>query len=132
MTQTVRVWDGISISHVPKKEAAKLVKEDKAQNIEQFHGFDHFKFRKDFTGYQTRELRADAPPPPVVPAVKETAGEAEAQVVIDPVTDGAGDAETIANPIKWEDYKTKAKEDLSLQRITKAQVQAWMVQKGIS
>lgn len=54
------IWDGESFRQVSDEEAARLIKEDKAQG-EAEHGFSHFKYRHQFTGYVTREMRAEAP-----------------------------------------------------------------------
>ena len=54
------VWDGLAYRTVPEAEARKLVKQDKAQICPV--GGTEMKFRKQFTGYKTRELRADPTP----------------------------------------------------------------------
>ncbi len=43
----------------------------------------------------------------------------------------AQETETPA-PLKWEDYKAKAKEELGLTRIKQSHVEKWMKDKGIS
>jgi len=54
------IWDGVAYRQVSPEEAAKLVKEDKAQDCsERMLSATELKFRRDFKGYQTREVRAD-------------------------------------------------------------------------
>ena len=60
------IWDGEDFVKVTKKEARRLVKEDKAQDLtEGFIGGAELKFRHEFTGYTTREIRAEVQPVPV-------------------------------------------------------------------
>lgn len=74
------IWDGISARAVSPEEAKELVEKDMAQNLTTSTLAGHqFKRRKDFTGYKTRELRADEPgqqatpePPPQELASEET------------------------------------------------------------
>lgn len=54
----VTIWDGEEFHHVPRKEAEALVKADKAQILSDglVDGLS-MKYRHEFTGYKTRELR---------------------------------------------------------------------------
>ena len=98
---SVMIWDGLQFSHVSKEEAERLVKEDKAEICV---GGD-LKYRHQFTGYMTRELRAD----PVVEVV---------EAAPPPAPD-------------WEDYKDEAKKALGLKRIGKEKVLEWMAENGL-
>ena len=66
--KVVTIWDGIQYRQVSPEEAARLVKKDMAQICPV--GGTEMKFRKQFTGYQTREVRADAPAVPTPPRLK--------------------------------------------------------------
>jgi hypothetical protein len=60
------IWDGLAYRQVSHAEAEKLEKEDKCQNLSgKMHSATELKFRKDFTGYLTREVRAKVIPPSV-------------------------------------------------------------------
>jgi hypothetical protein len=63
------LWNGNEFFVATDEEAKKLIAEDKAED-ESMHGNSHFRYRHQFTGYQTREMRAEAPTPEVeeVPA----------------------------------------------------------------
>lgn len=69
----VTTWDGEEFAQMDEKEARKLEKEDKVQILSDgfVSGLD-LKYRHEFTGYQTREMRAAAPANPK-PAKKKTA-----------------------------------------------------------
>ncbi len=60
------IWDGNEFRHVKDQEAKKLEAEDKAQilNTGVVDGAT-LKYRHQFTGYKTRELRAETNPAPV-------------------------------------------------------------------
>ena len=59
------IWDGVAYRQVSPEEAARLVKEDKAQDCsERMLSATELKFRRDFKGYQTREVRAEPTPEP--------------------------------------------------------------------
>ena len=68
--RVVTIWDGLAYRHATQEEAERLVREDKAQ-ICPVDG-TRMKFRKQFTGYMTREMRA-APAPVEAPVVKAKA-----------------------------------------------------------
>ena len=55
----VSIWTGDEFLMVSEKEAEELVKNDKAQYTHL--DFSHLKHRHEFTGYVTREMRADRP-----------------------------------------------------------------------
>lgn len=61
--QKTLIWDGRNFRHVAGEEADQLVNEDKAQNLS-VRPRPKLKFRREFTGYLTRELRADTPATP--------------------------------------------------------------------
>lgn len=56
------IWNGLEFLHVDRKEAEQLIKEDKAQDVSKEDGLS-LKYRHQFTGYVTREMRAEAPVP---------------------------------------------------------------------
>lgn len=60
----ITIWDGVQYRHVSPQEADRLVEKDMAQKMP-VDG-TAMKFRKDFSGYQTREVRPAKPEPPVV------------------------------------------------------------------
>jgi hypothetical protein len=64
------LWNGNEFFVATDEEAKKLIAEDKAED-ESSHGNSHFRYRHEFTGYHTRELRADAPIAPVPEAKTE-------------------------------------------------------------
>lgn len=71
----VTTWDGDIFDQMEEEDALKLEKADKLQIIRDgcVDGLS-LKHRADFTGYQTREVRADkapAPKPPVKKAPKK-------------------------------------------------------------
>jgi len=56
----MKIWDGNSFLEVTDKKGKALVKADKAQDIEQvLKDGSVYKYRAEFTGYKTRELRAE-------------------------------------------------------------------------
>ena len=117
----VTIWDGEEIRQVPDSEAKELIAKDMAQDMAKEDGLS-LKYRKDFTGYKTRELRAETPPTPVV----SVPADVQAREVDSPVD--AGD-EAASD---WKDYKAQAKEALGLQRISQEKVEQWMSDEGIS
>ena len=100
MPTMLPMWDGIEMFEATEEEALKLVQEDKAEIMIG----NALKYRHEFTGYQTRELRAE-PKAPVVEKEDKAAN--------------------------WEDYKAEAKKKLGLKRVTKKQVIDWMKDNGI-
>ena len=60
--RVVTIWDGIQYRQVSEKEAERLVEKDMAQVMPV--GGTEMKFRKQFTGYTTREVRAETKPAP--------------------------------------------------------------------
>ena len=61
------IWDGLNFLQVTIEEAKRLIAEDKAED-ETIHGNSHFRYRHQFTGYKTREMRAEKP---IAPAPEE-------------------------------------------------------------
>jgi len=56
------IWDGEEFRQVSQEEADELVKQDKAQDLsKEILSATDLKFRKDFKGYMTREVRAADP-----------------------------------------------------------------------
>jgi hypothetical protein len=66
-TDIVTVWDGEEFQQLTRKEATALVKADKAQNLDDglVDGLS-LKYRHEFTGYKTREIRPETPAPAAV------------------------------------------------------------------
>jgi hypothetical protein len=60
MSGQTNIWDGQAIRTVPEKEAKKLIKEDKAEPFNV--SMPVYRTRAQFTGYQTREMKADESP----------------------------------------------------------------------
>jgi len=59
----MKIWDGNAFREVSDKVGRQLVKEDKAQEIDQvLRDGEMYKFRAEFTGYKTREMRAEKTP----------------------------------------------------------------------
>jgi hypothetical protein len=68
------IWDGINFRQVPPQEAEELEAADKCQNLtKKFYSGTELKFRRQFTGYKTRELRAEIPPVVSIPTAAEPA-----------------------------------------------------------
>lgn len=105
------IWDGEEFRQVTAEEAKRLVKEDKAQIMDGTVFGNELKYRHQFTGYHTREMRAEQPPVRVQPAPPEPEGKVEQP--------------------DWRSYKAKAKKALGKDRVTKAQVEGWMKSEGI-
>ena len=80
----VTIWDGIQYLQVPEDEGARLVEKDMAQIMPV--GGTEMKFRKDFTGYRTREVRAADPKPSPAPEkeVKKKVAKKTAKKKADP------------------------------------------------
>ena len=58
----VTIWDGIQYRRVGIDEANRLVEADMAQLCDKAQSdMRDRKFRRDFTGYKTREVRAEKP-----------------------------------------------------------------------
>ena len=104
----VTIWDGIAYREVTKSEAKSLVREDKAEILIG----NALKYRHQFTGYMTRELRAETVSP--LPSVSLETPQKEEAV------------------LNWEDYKDRYKTATSKKRATKAAVELWMSEEGIS
>ena len=110
--KVVTIWDGIQYRQVSPEEAARLVKKDMAQICPV--GGTEMKFRRDFTGYQTREVRAEFRPAPIK--------EPEAKPVMKP--------EPEKEVVDWKDYRTAAAKvlDKPVNKTTKAQTLEYMEQ----
>lgn len=117
----VVIWDGIEFRKVSSKEAEDLIAKDMAQDAHRVCGWT-IKARKDFTGYKTRELRAEEPPTPVTVIIEAGAGDSDTEKR---ESDSAGDA------VAWEDYKDQYKAATGKKRASKEAVQAWMSEEGI-
>ena len=104
----VDIWDGKEFRRVPEDEAKQLEKEDKAQLMTGFIGGLDLKYRHQFTGYQTREMRAQEPT--VAVEVQEPTTEAD----------------------DWEAYKDAYKEATGAKRASKKAVIEWMEENGIT
>ncbi len=115
----ITIWDGLEFRQEPEDVANKLIAENKAQDAAKEDGFS-LKFRKDFKGYLTREIRAESPTP-VIPA----SGKATSQETEKPEKAGAGDA------VNWNDYKDECKEATGAQRVSQSKVEEWMRSEGI-
>jgi len=69
VSEQATIWNGNEFCIVPQDEADELVKQDKAQDVsKRLHGATELKYRRDFTGYRTREVRAAPPSEPKMPA----------------------------------------------------------------
>ena len=103
--RSVSIWDGVAFKDVPEDEAADMVKNDRAQYTHL--AYSHLKFRSQFTGYQTREMRAEAPAP-VVAAPVVAAPEVE--------------------ELDWKSYRKKAGKAIgkATLKVTKADVEAYL------
>ena len=106
MSEIIAIWDGLEIREVPRSEADQLVREDKAEIMIG----NALKYRHQFTGYITRELRADSSPLPSpsleTPAVEEAA-------------------------LNWQDFKDRYKTATGKKRATQSAVELWMSEEGI-
>lgn len=109
------IWDGIEYRQTSQEEADQLEREDKCQIVSK-HIFSatELKFREQFTGYKTRELRAEVP---VLPKVEK------------PYL--PKDLDPIASVEDWKNYKEAAAGflDKPINKVTKAQVLNYMEQE---
>ena len=121
----VTIWDGNEIRVEQEDVAKDLIAKDMAQDMAVEDGLS-LKYRHQFTGYKTRELRAEVPPTPVVstPDIPQ-AGEADKSEDVEVV--GAG----VEAALNWEDYKSKYRKATGSKRATRAAVEAWMSEQGI-
>jgi len=70
--RVVTIWDGKQYRQVSEKEGERLVEKDMAQIMSRgLIGGTEMKHRRDFTGYQTREIRAKEPVMPENTTEKE-------------------------------------------------------------
>lgn len=90
MEANVMIWDGEDFNHVTQDEADRLVKADKAQILDGTVDGLGLRYRAEFTGYKTRELRAAGVRKPSVAEPTET-GE-----------------EPAISEADWKDYKAEA------------------------
>ncbi len=59
----MKIWNGNEFLEVSDKQGKALVKADKAQDTEEvLKGNEAYKYRAEFTGYHTRELKARKQP----------------------------------------------------------------------
>ena len=100
------IWDGENFRQVPWDEAEQLEKEDKCQNLSaQLIGGNELKYRHQFKGYMTREMRAEPPMQPIQMSEEEAKN--------------------------WKEYRTRAKKALKLDKVKKADVISWMKSEGL-
>lgn len=107
------IWDGIAFRSVTPEEAAQLVAEDKAQDLSlKFISGTEMKRRSEFTGYKTKPAR---------PATVEK--------VEDEVPSGKPEPEPLKH---WLSYRSLVAADIGkpANKVTKAEVDVWLVQKG--
>lgn len=80
MSRIATTWDGVAFGQMPQSEAEKLEKEDKVQVLRDgFIDGLSLKYRHQFTGYKTRELRAEKPEPKAAPAEEPEAEKPKAK-----------------------------------------------------
>ena len=100
------IWDGVAFVDVPRAEAEKLIAEDKAQDVSKEDGLS-LKYRHQFTGYMTREMRAEAPIAPVAEEIEE------------PET------------FHWEDHREEYKKATGAKRVSEKAVIQWAKEEGL-
>jgi len=110
------IWDGVTERVVSASEARMLEEKDMAQDMTAQPIAGHeFKTRAQFTGYKTRELRAEQPP-------------VRALVAPSPhITQGA-------NAPDWRSYRAATAQWLGIDKATKvkkAQVMEYLAAHGI-
>ena len=108
------IWDGVAFVDVPRAEAEKLIAEDKAQDVSKEDGLS-LKYRHQFTGYITREMRAEAPIAPVAEEVEIVQEEVEAT----------------APPFNWEDHREAYKAATGARRASEKAVIQWAKEEGL-
>jgi hypothetical protein len=69
MTDLVTVWDGIEFKQLPTKEAYELQNQDKVQVCDKLISGHEYKYRHEFTGYNTPEPKTK---PKVLPKASKT------------------------------------------------------------
>ena len=113
----VTIWDGVQYRQVSPQEADRLVGKDMAQKMP-IDG-TAMKFRKDFTGYRTREVRAQPNPIPT-PAMVEPPAQPKAQTTEAPVSVSTN----------WLAHRKAAAKSLgqTMKETTKAQTLTYMEQ----
>ena len=107
------IWDGLNFLNVDRKEAEQLIKEDKAQDVSKEDGLS-LKYRHQFTGYVTREMRAESPVP-------------EAPVPEAPAADVQEDEPV---EVDWREFADAYKKATGARRANKTDVIAWIEAGG--
>ena len=103
------IWDGDDYRQVSHEEAEKLEAEDKCQNLsKRNYAATELKYRREFTGYHTREMRATTAPIPRISKAPAAEPQVEAS--------------------EWMQYKAAAakKLDKPWNKVTKAETLAYM------
>ena len=105
------VWDGERFFEADDDTAAKMVAEDKGEICRG----QAVKYRHQFAGYLTREMRAEAP---TAPAAKEV------EIIQEEV-------EATAPPFNWEDHREAYKAATGARRANEKAVTAWAKEEGL-
>ena len=100
------IWDGVAFVDVPRAEAEKLIAEDKAQDVSKEDGLS-LQYRHQFTGYMTREMRAEAPIAPVAEEIEEP------------------------STFHWEDHREAYKAATGARRASEKAVIQWAKEEGL-
>ena len=119
----ITIWDGEEFSQVLEEEANELIKADKAQDAAKEDGLS-LKYRHQFTGYVTRELKAAVPPSPLLSVTLPT--EAAAGTTKKPMNSVGDEA-----ALDWTNYQEAYREATGKKRVSKSKVEAWMEKEGI-
>ena len=132
---TTMIWDGNEFLHVDKKEADRLVKEDKAQIMDGTVDGLSMKYRREFTGYNkpVPQATADAD---ILAAAAEPAPEVEAPSL--PTAAKSEEPDPMSKAVQkksmkdWRTYKKMVADDLGqpFNKTTKADVEAWLEKQG--
>lgn len=127
-TRMATIWDGTKIRKVTWEEAERLEKEDKAQNMsKKTYTAGGLKKRKQFTGYLTRELRAEQPGQPTPPPASEQSSVPSTEPEPSGLADGSEGAD-------WRSYKAEAAAHFGIEKVSKVkkqQVLEYMAEHGI-
>lgn len=82
--EDVLIWDGEEFKTVDRETADSLKKSDKAQILSDgFIDGMSLKYRSQFTGYKTREMRAERPEPEAPPPAGPSREDLEEKTVVE-------------------------------------------------
>lgn len=113
MEETVLIWDGIEFSNVARSKAETMEKEHKCQILtDGFVDGLALKYRHEFKGYATREMRAAPIHPPRENNPPQADADSEDEVIADYSDNTVVELQAMAEERGLEGYKGLRKADL--------------------